>query len=241
MSYCESCGRELRAGAAFCGACGAKALPALVASSQVPAVAGDHAAQPPAPAAAYTPPVGVPGTSSGTGVTLVVFGAALAMLSTFMYYYWYSYGWPDGSGADQGWSFGFGTSAWTRLWPPKELFLGAESWSPLFWFQQITWIAAMITTLLCVAAAVLAVLRAGGARINGSIIPAFGIAALVAIVANLISGLASEEYRWFAVTDLASLAGAILIIIGGGLLGPASTPASAHGAPLPARGPAGTY
>ena len=99
----------------------------------------------------------------------------------------------------------------------------------------------MITTLLCVAAAILAVLRASGARVSGGVIRSFGVAAVIAMIAYIISGLASGEYRWIAVTDLAALVGAILVIIGGGLLAAASRPASAPGVPLPARGREAIY
>lgn len=239
MSYCESCGRELRAGAAFCGSCGAQVLPAFAAPQQAPVAQGGPVPPAPTTAAPYARPQSPPVQSSGTGVALVVIGAVMALLFSFVYYGWYSSSYPGG--ADQGWVFSTGTWEWARLWPPSELFWGADTWSALVWFLQISWIAAMITTLLCVAAAILAVLRASGARVSGGIIRAFGIAAVIAMIAYIISGLASGEYRWLAVTDLAALAGAILIIIGGGLLGAASGPASSPGAPLPARGPGGTY
>ena len=163
----------------------------------------------------------------------------MALLFTFVYYGWYSSSYPGG--ADQGWFSSTGTWQWARLWPPNDLFWGADTWSALVWFQQVSYVAVMITTLLCVVAAILAILRASGARVGGGIIRAFGIAAVIAMVAYIISGLASSEYRWLAVTDLAALAGAILIVIGGGLLGPAAGPASTPGTPLPARGAGGTY
>lgn len=239
MSYCESCGRELRTGAVFCGSCGAQVLPAFAAPQQATVAQGGQVPPAPATAAPYARPQSPPVQSSGTGVALVVIGAVMALLVTFVYYTWYSSSY-DGF-VDQGWFFDSGTGAWTRLWPPKELFFESGSWSPLIWFQQISYVAVMITTLLCVVAAILAILRASGARVGGGIIRAFGIAAVIAMVAYIISGLASSEYRWLAVTDLAALAGAILIIIGGGLLGPAAGPASTPGARLPARGPGGTY
>lgn len=239
MSYCESCGRELRTGSAFCGSCGAQVLPAFAAPQQAPVAQGGQVPPAPATAAPYARTQSPAVQSSGTGVALVVIGAVMALLFTFVSYGWYSSSYPGG--VDQGWAFTTGTWAWTRLWPPNELFWGAGSWPALVWFQQISWIAAMITTLLCVVAAILAVLRASGARISGGIIRPFGVAAVIATIAYIISGLTSSEYRWIALTDLAALAGAILIIIGGGPLGAASEPASTPGAPLPARGPGGTY
>ena len=235
MSYCESCGRELRTGAVFCGSCGAQVLPAFAAPQQAPVAQGAPVPPAPATAAPYARPQSPPVQSSGTGVALVVIGAVMALLFTFVYYGWYSSSYPGG--ADQGWFSSTGMEQWARLWPPNNLFWGADTWPALVWFQQISYIAVMITTLLCVVAAILAILRASGARVGGGIIRAFGTAAVIAMIAYIISGLASSEYRWLGVTDLAALAGAILIIIGGGLLGPASTP----GAPLPARGPGGTY
>jgi ABC-type sugar transport system permease subunit len=184
--------------------------------------------------------VSAPAKTSGTGVALVVIGAAMTLLFTFVSYGWYSASYAGG-GADQGWVFSFGAWAWTGLWPPNELFSGATSWPVMVWLQQITWIAAMITTLLCVAAAVLALLRAAGARVGGGVIRAFGIAAAIATVAYMVVWATSGDYRWLAVTDLAALVGAVLIIIGGGLLGSAAAPYPSSGAPLPARGPGDTH
>jgi hypothetical protein len=175
--------------------------------------------------------------TSGSGVALVVVGAVIALLFTFVSYGWYSSSYPGS--VDQAWVFSTGTWAWTRLWPPDELFMGAGSWPALVWFQQVASVAAMITTVLCVVAAILAAMRAAGARIGGGAIRAFGIAAVVATIAYIVSGLISSEYRWFAVTDVAALAGAVLVVVGGGLLGPALDPGSAVGAPPPSR-PGGT-
>lgn len=238
MSYCESCGRELRAGAAFCGSCGAQALPPLGIPAQEQVAPSGPGAQAPVMAAGYARPQSLPLETSGSGVALVVIGAVLALLFTFVSYgrYWSSYS----GGVDQAWVFSTGAWAWTRLWPPNELFWGAGSWPALMWFQQITSIAAMITTVLCVVAAILAVIRASGARVGGGIIRAFGIAAVVTTIAYIISGLFGSEYRWIALTDLAALAGAVLVIIGGGLLGPASAPTSTNSAQLPSR-TQGTY
>lgn len=236
MSYCESCGRELRADAAFCASCGAKALPAYVASP--PASVAQAGPGPQAPAASpYGQPMSPPVKTSGAGLALILIGAAITLLCTFMYYGWYSYYWEGGGGADQGWSFSFSTGSWAQLWPPTDVFSGAGSWSPLTWFQQISFVASMITALLCVAAAVLALVRAGGGRIGGSIIRAFGIAAAAATIVYMIAWALGGEYKYFAVTDLAAVAGAVLIIIGGTLLGPAAASVTSPGRPLPTQPP----
>ncbi len=162
----------------------------------------------------------------------------MALLFTFVYYGWYSSSYPGGT--DDGWVFstgmGMGSSVATEravfgrgfmvtagLVPAGQLDRGDDHHSPV--------------RRRCGPGPP----QGAGVRVGGGIIRGFGIAAVVATVAYIIAGLASGDYRWIAVTDLAALAGAILIIIGGGLLGPAAGPASTPGAPLPARGPGGTY
>ena len=113
MSYCESCGRELRAGAAFCGSCGAQVLPAFAAPQQAPVAQGGPVPPAPTTAAPYARPQSPPVQSSGTGVALVVIGAVMALLFSFVYYGWYSSSYPGG--ADQGWVFSTGTWEWARL------------------------------------------------------------------------------------------------------------------------------
>ena len=76
--------------------------------------------------------------------------------------------------------------------------------------------------------AVLAVLRATGvARVSGGLIRAFGIAGTAVLVASIIYWPPISGYRYLGVTDLAALAGAILVITGGAMMGPAPMHATA--------------
>jgi hypothetical protein len=229
MSYCEACGRALRAGGAFCPSCGAH-VESLVAAPTQPR-SGLPMSPAPAAAAVITParmdPLITASSATGgmtTGVWFVLVGAALSIAMTFFFWGVVSTGY-DGAATSWTWTFSHGAYSWTGLWPPTFLDGVGDWWTWRDWVVHILWGASMTTTALCAIAGLLALLRGtGAARISGGLIRAFGIANAAALVAYMVYWAINPEYRYVGVTDLAALAGAILIIIGGGMLGPAPVP-----------------
>lgn len=231
MSYCEACGHGLRAGAAYCPSCGSRVEPLAAASAQPPS--GLPAPmRPPAVAGALAgiaPPATTSSATGGmiTGVWLVLVGAALAVAMTFLFWGVVSTTY-EAAANSWTWTFTHAAYSWTGLWPPSFLDGIGDWWTWRDWVIHILWGASMITTVLCAVGALLAVLRAAGAaRVGGGLIRAFGIANAAVLLANIIYWAVNPDYRYLGVTDLAALVGSILIITGGTMIGPASTPATA--------------
>lgn len=257
MTYCESCGHELRAEAAFCQACGAKVVPSSTAApaqgGAPPGVAPGVAQGYPAATASPPPYAGAPaagayaatpygaapvarsaGGMSG-GVWLVIVGAILSVLFTIVSYGRYSY--PDYNG----WDGSVGLYAWRSLINPGDVFYDVGSWGASLWFTELTLYAAMVTTVLCIIAAVLALLRGtAGVRVSGGLIRGFGIAAAVASVLYIIAWATYPDYSYIGLTDIAGLVGNILIIVGGSMMGRAPAPPVAAWTP-PTQGSGLTY
>jgi hypothetical protein len=262
MSYCESCGHELRARAAFCQACGARVETSPTAGAQVPPAppgsvgspqgyasapaspppyAGTPAAAAPYPAGPYGAAPAAPAAPSagGTsgGIWLVIIGAIISVLFTCVYV---GVSWSSGYSGST-WTHGANVVAWTNLVRPGLVFYGVGSWSPHEWFTQLAWLASMLTTILCIVAAILALLRGtAGARVSGGLIQVFGILAAVASILYIIAWLTYPDYPYLGLTDIAGLVGNILIIIGGGMMGRAPAPPAGAWMP-PSQGSGVTY
>ena len=223
MSYCESCGRVLRTGAVFCSACGAPVAPA---APEAPP--GARMGMGPGPAA--TPAMAGSGGGNG-GAWLVVVGGLLVFVMSFIL--WGVFGGDYGSGwSPWSWQHSVGASKWRTLWPPH-LFGWSwwRDWRSLIY--QGLYVAAMAVTVLCVIAAIQALRRGlAGVAVSGSVLRGFGIAAAAVFIAQLLYSCALVDWRVLYLNDLAAIIGAVLIIVGGSLMG-APPPRRYASAPTP--------
>jgi len=205
MSYCESCGRVLRTGAVFCSVCGAPVAPA--------ASPGASMGLGPAAMPATAAPAGM-----SAGAWLVVVGGLLVFAMSFVF--WGVYSGNYGSGwSPWYWQHSVGALRWRGLWPP-DLFRGSwwREWRSLIY--QGLYVAAMAVTVLCMIAAIQASRRGlAGAAVSGSVLRGFGIAAAAVFIAQLVYSLAILDWRVLYLNDLAAIIGAVLIIVGGSLMG----------------------
>jgi hypothetical protein len=153
-----------------------------------------------------------------TGVWLVVVGGLLVFAMSFVF--WGAYSQNYGSGwSPWYWQHSVGALRWRSLWPP-DLFRGSwwREWRSLIY--QGLYVATMAVTVLCVIAAIQASRRGlVGAAVSGSVLRGFGIAAAAVFIAQLVYFFTFPDWRAFYVNDLAAIIGAVLIIVGGSLLG----------------------
>ena len=223
MSYCESCGRVLRTGAVFCSACGAP-----VAAAEPAAPPGARMGMGPGPAA--TPAMAGSGGGSA-GIWLVVVGGLLVFGMSFVFLGAYSGNYRSGWSHCY-WQHSVAASNWRGLWPP-DFFAGSwwREWHSLIY--QGLHVAAMSVTVLCVIAAIQASRRGlASAAVSGSVLRGFGIAAAAVFIGQRVYSFAFLDWRVLYLNDLAAIIGAVLIIVGGSLMG-APPPRRYASAPTP--------
>ena len=156
----------------------------------------------------------------GVGVWLVAAGGLLVLAMTFVYWGVYSEktaaGWSPWT-----WQLYATFASWTDLRPGS--FFGWPWWKEVRGtVGQGLYLAWMVMTVLLVVAGIQALRRGlGGAPVNGRVLRAFGIASAVVFVAYEVCFVTDPAWRTLLVTDVAALIGAVLVIVGGTLMGPA--------------------
>ena len=217
MSYCESCGRGLRAGASFCSSCGSRIQAVAPAPHGVVPAASRAAGQ----GAGYPAAMSAAGQDAGVsaGCWLVVVGGLLVFVMSFVY--WSAYSVNYGSGwSSWYWQHSVAASSWRGLWPPY-FFAGAwwGEWRGLV--GQGLYAAQMVTTVLCVIAVIQAMRRGlAGAAVSGSALRSIGVATAAVVIAQQLYWVTYPTSRSLDASGMVALLGAVLIIVGGTKLGP---------------------
>ena len=174
-----------------------------------------------APSGAAPPVAGM-----APGVWLVMIGGLLVLAASFVW--WGLYSEKTGS-TWSGWTWYelyAGTRQWSGLWPPNTVDILA------YWSQEadgLAWVPVgigagwAVMIVMCVLAGVQALRRGfAGARVSGGVLRAIGVAALVTFIAiDVYWAALSPTVRSVWVSDIPALIGALLIIAGGTLMGPA--------------------
>jgi hypothetical protein len=151
------------------------------------------------------------------GAWLVVAGGLLVFAMSFVFWgaIWSS---SEGVWSPRTWQFDVALWSWRGLWPPR--FLSGHWWGTWRgWVGQVLYLAWMAMMALCVVASIQALRRGLGAPVNGGVLRAFGIAALAVFIVYEVYFATAPYWRTLYVTDLAAIIGAVLIIVGGSLMG----------------------